>query len=114
MLASLALGDLLHRTAVRLLNKLGLVCGEVEEAIYGLTAVSEVAVLDVPDPYWIEAVAALTATDVIAHCRQTLAGFKLPKHVHFASTLPKNASCKILKRDLRLRWIQEQARRAEA
>jgi fatty-acyl-CoA synthase len=96
---------------------------EVEEAIYGLTAVSEVAVLGVPDPYWIEAVAAiivlksdaaLTATDVIAHCRQTLAGFKLPKHVHFASTLPKNASGKILKRDLRLRWIQEQARRAEA
>jgi fatty-acyl-CoA synthase len=86
---------------------------EVEEAIYGHEAVLEVAVFGVADPKWIEAVAAavvvrdgidLTAEDVIAHCRNSLARFKVPKHVVIVDGLPKNPSGKILKRDLRERF----------
>ncbi|MBX3660346.1 MAG: acyl-CoA synthetase [Ramlibacter sp.] len=83
---------------------------EVEEAIYQLAGVSEVAVIGLPDPQWIEAVTAvvvpkpgagLTEAAVMAHCRERLAGFKSPKRVVFAEALPKNPSGKILKRDLR-------------
>jgi len=83
---------------------------EVEEAIYRLDSVAEVAVFAVDHPRWVEAVAAvvvakpgsgLTAEDVIAHCRETLAGFKAPKYVVLAAELPKNPSGKILKRQLR-------------
>jgi len=83
---------------------------EVEEAIYALDGVSEVAVFGVPDPRWIEAVTAvvvpkagaeLTAEAVIAHCRAMLAAYKTPKHVILAEALPKNPSGKILKRELR-------------
>jgi fatty-acyl-CoA synthase len=86
---------------------------EVEEMIYRMPAVSEVAVIGVPHPRWVEAVAAvvvvkagqsLTQEDVLAHCRQHLASFKAPKAVVFADALPKNPSGKLLKRDLRVRY----------
>jgi fatty-acyl-CoA synthase len=83
---------------------------EVEEVIYRLPQVSEVAVVGVPHPYWVEAVVAIVvpkpgqALDeaaVLAHCALHLAGFKTPKKVVFAETLPKNPSGKLLKRTLR-------------
>jgi fatty-acyl-CoA synthase len=83
---------------------------EVEETIYLLSEVSEVAVFGVADPRWIETVvaavvpkpsASLTAEAVIAHCRSRLAGFKTPRHVVLLDSLPKNPSGKLLKRDLR-------------
>ena len=83
---------------------------EVEEAIYRLPQVSEVAVIGLPDPRWIEAVSAvvvvkpgqaLDASALVAHCQEHLAGFKVPKHVFFCESLPKNPSGKILKRELR-------------
>jgi fatty-acyl-CoA synthase len=83
---------------------------EVEECIYRLPAVSEVAVIALSDPYWVEAVSAvivlkegmaLDQSDVVEHCRSQLAHFKCPKHVIFADTLPRNPSGKILKRKLR-------------
>ena len=83
---------------------------EVEEILYQHPAVAEVAVFGVPHPTWIEAVTAAvvrrtgtSATDeaLIAHCRERLAGFKVPKRVIFVEALPKNASGKILKRELR-------------
>jgi fatty-acyl-CoA synthase len=86
---------------------------EVEEMIYKLPQVSEVAVIGVPDPKWVEAVAAvvvvkagqqLSEQDVIAHCNQRMAGFKAPKRVVFAESLPKNPSGKLLKRELRERY----------
>jgi fatty-acyl-CoA synthase len=83
---------------------------EVEEAIYVLGGVSEVAVIGVPHPRWIEAVVAvivpkagatLDQLQVLDHAHRHLASFKVPKHVVFADGLPKNPSGKILKRELR-------------
>ena len=83
---------------------------EVEEGIYRLPQVSEVAVVGVPHPRWVEAVIAvivikagesLTESQVMAHCTATMASFKAPKGVVFVQTLPKNPSGKLLKRELR-------------
>ncbi len=83
---------------------------EVEEAIYRLAGVSEVAVIGVPHPRWVEAVVAvvvvqagqaLDEAQVLAHCAAHLAGFKSPKRVVFVDALPKNPSGKLLKRELR-------------
>jgi len=49
----------------------------------------------------------LTEDDVIAHCREHLAGFKTPKQVFFVDSLPKNPSGKLLKRALRDRFSLE-------
>jgi fatty-acyl-CoA synthase len=87
---------------------------EVEEAIYGIEGVSEVAVIGLPDPHWIEAVTAvvvakpghtLTEEGLIAACRDRLAHFKAPKRVILVDALPKNPSGKLLKRELRQRHI---------
>ena len=83
---------------------------EVEEMIYRLPQVSEVAVIGLADPQWVEAVTAvvvlkhgaeLSADAVIEFCRQHMASFKSPKRVIFADALPKNPSGKLLKRELR-------------
>jgi fatty-acyl-CoA synthase len=86
---------------------------EVEEVIHAHPAVAEAAVFGIAHPRWIEAVAAvvvprtgmeLTADDVQAFCRERLAGFKTPKYLVVADSLPKNPSGKILKRELRDRY----------
>ena len=86
---------------------------EVEEMIYRLPQVSEVAVIGLPDAKWVEAVTAvivvkagqtLDEATVIAHCTQHMAHFKAPKRVVFTDTLPKNPSGKLLKRELRQRY----------
>jgi fatty-acyl-CoA synthase len=83
---------------------------EVEEVIYALDAVAEVAVFALDHPHWVEAVTAVvvlragaevTAEAIRDHCRSRLAGYKTPKYVVFANALPKNPSGKILKRALR-------------
>jgi fatty-acyl-CoA synthase len=83
---------------------------EVEEMIYRLPQVSEVAVVGLPDAKWVEAVSAvivvkagqtLTEAEVVAHCAAHMAGFKVPKRVFFTESLPKNPSGKLLKRELR-------------
>ena len=76
----------------------------------------EVAVFGIPDPQWGELVAAcvvlkpgmeLTEEALALHCRQSLANYKVPRHVEFLDTdLPKNGSGKVLKRLLREHfWI---------
>lgn len=83
---------------------------DVEEALFTHPAVSEVAVIALPDPKWIEAITAVvvlrqgaTVSEeaLIAHARQSLAPFKLPKRVIFADDLPRNTAGKLLKRELR-------------
>lgn len=86
---------------------------EVEEALYLLDGVAEVAVFGVPHPHWIEAVTAavvlkqgarLTSEEVDKHARQVLGGYKRPKYVVFVESLPKNPSGKILKKELRVMY----------
>ena len=83
---------------------------EVEEMIYRLPQVSEVAVIGLADPRWVEAVTAvivlkdgqsLSEAEVMAHCNTHMASFKSPKRVVFTDALPKNPSGKLLKRELR-------------
>jgi long-chain acyl-CoA synthetase len=93
--------------------------GEVEAVIYGHPAVREVAVFGVPDPQWGELVMAclvlktgetLTADELVAFCRRSLASYKLPRRVEFSDTeLPKSSTGKMLKRTLRERfWTHQQ------
>ncbi|MET9725814.1 fatty acyl-CoA synthetase [Streptomyces zaomyceticus] len=81
---------------------------QVEDALYTHPGVAEVAVIGLPDDRWIEAVTAVvvprgevTEAELLAHAREKLAHFKAPKRIHFAPELPRNASGKILKRELR-------------
>ena len=86
---------------------------EVEDAILTHPAVSECAVIGLPDPRWVEAVTAvvvlrpgLAAEEeaLIAHARRTLAPFKLPKRVIVSDHLPRNTAGKLLKRELRAQY----------
>ncbi|MET7568934.1 acyl-CoA synthetase [Streptomyces sp. NPDC005492] len=84
---------------------------QVEDALYTHEGVAEVAVIGLPDDRWIEAVTAVvvprgqvTETQLIDHAREKLAHFKAPKRVVFVEELPRNASGKILKRELRERF----------
>ena len=83
---------------------------EVESAIYGHPAIAEVAVIGIPDDKWGEAVkavcvpkpgAVIDEADVISWARERIAGFKVPKSIDIIEALPRNASGKILRKDLR-------------
>ncbi|MGW5419473.1 fatty acyl-CoA synthetase [Streptomyces sp. NPDC003943] len=84
---------------------------QVEDALYTHPAVAEAAVVGLPDARWIEAVTAfvvpradVTEAELLAHAREKLAHFKAPKRVILIDALPRNASGKILKRELRERY----------
>jgi fatty-acyl-CoA synthase len=86
---------------------------EVEEVLFTHPGVAEVAVFGVPHERWIEAVSAvvvaragasLRVEELDAFCRERLAGYKRPKQIVIVDSLPKNASGKILKRELRQRY----------
>jgi fatty-acyl-CoA synthase len=83
---------------------------EVENILYELDEIREVAVIGVPDEKWGEtgcAVVALkegaelTAEAIRAHCQPKLARYKQPHHVVFVEALPRNATGKVLKFELR-------------
>jgi long-chain acyl-CoA synthetase len=83
---------------------------EVENALALLPGIAECAVVGMPDARWGEAVTAavvlrpgisLTEDDVVTHVRRHLAGYKRPQRVHFLEALPRNASMKVRKDDLR-------------
>lgn len=86
---------------------------EVEEFIYTLPGVSEVAVIGLADPYWIEAVTAIVVAkagvtldenDMLSKCKAQLSTFKAPKRIIITDNLPRNPSGKILKRELRIAY----------
>jgi long-chain acyl-CoA synthetase len=83
---------------------------EVERVISSHPAVSEVAVIGVPDETWGEAIKAVvilkegkavTEEEIIEYCKQNLASYKKPKSVDFVKEVPRNELGKILKRELR-------------
>lgn len=91
---------------------------EVERAIQELPQVLDAAVIGVADERWGERPLAfvvlreghgLDAETVRAHCRARLAGFKVPDRVVFETALPRSASGKVLKRELRLRMARGQS-----
>ncbi|MGW6455252.1 AMP-binding protein [Streptomyces sp. NPDC055078] len=83
---------------------------EVEDALSSHPAVAQCAVVSAPDPTWVEAVTAFVALRPGAevteaalrdHVRARLAGYKVPKSVHFVDTIPYSPVGKILRRALR-------------
>jgi len=89
---------------------------EIENALYAHPAVLECAVIALPDQLWGEVPAALVVLKpnasadqaaLIAHCKSSLAGFKVPKRIRFVEALPKGGTGKILKRQLRDEYIRE-------
>ncbi|MDH6220829.1 acyl-CoA synthetase [Streptomyces pseudovenezuelae] len=87
---------------------------QVEDALYTHDSVAEVAVVGLPDERWIEAVTAVVVprgevseAELIEHAREQLPHFKAPKRVVFVTELPRNASGKILKRELRDRFTDQ-------
>ncbi len=83
---------------------------EIENALYELTQVAEVAVIGIAEEQWgevgcaaiaIKPGATLSETQVLEHCAGRLARFKIPKQIVFLDALPRNAMNKVLKEDLR-------------
>lgn len=87
---------------------------EVEEALLCHPGVKEVSVIGTPDAEWGESVTAVVVAEtgyaldgemLDAVCLQSIARFKRPKHYIFAAALPKNATGKVLKSELRESFI---------
>ncbi len=82
---------------------------EVEQVIARLPGVTESAVVGVPDArlgevgkaYVVRRDTGLSTSDVLAHCTELLANYKVPRVVEFRDELPRNAAGKVLKRELR-------------
>ena len=93
---------------------------EVEDLIFKYPKVADVAVIGIPDPYWVEAVAAVIVPkageaieedEIISFCKNKLAGYKVPKRVFVTTEIPKNPSGKILKKDLRKQYEKEASKK---
>ncbi|HEY3261978.1 MAG TPA: AMP-binding protein, partial [Pseudonocardiaceae bacterium] len=83
---------------------------EVEDCLFSHPSVAEVAVIGVPSEKWGETIKALvvladgaqvTEAELIAHCKQRLAGYKAPTSVEFRDSIPRTATGKIQKFKLR-------------
>ena len=83
---------------------------EVEDCVFSHPAVAAVAVIGVPHDKWGETIKALvvkadsatvTEAEIIAHCKQRLAGYKAPTSVEFRTAIPQTATGKIQKFKLR-------------
>ncbi len=92
---------------------------EVEDALFGHPAVAEVAVIGVPDETWGEMVMALVVLadgadasedELREHCRDRLAGYKIPKRVEFRPELARTATGKLQKFKLRSPYWEDQER----
>ena len=95
---------------------------EVEEQIAAVPGVTEVGVIGVPDDKTGEAVRAYvvagtpapTEADILAHCREHLAAYKVPRTIVFVAELPKSPIGKILRRELRTLTESTTASRKDA
>lgn len=92
---------------------------EVEAVLHQHPGIAEASVIGVPDDKWGETVMAvivaeagveLSEAEIDLHCRANLGGFKLPRRYSFVDALPRNASGKILKRQLREPFWNNQQR----
>jgi acyl-CoA synthetase (AMP-forming)/AMP-acid ligase II len=92
---------------------------EVEDCLYLHTAVAEVCVIGVPDEKWGETVKALvvlkpgadaTEPELIAHCKERMAGFKCPTSVEFRTELARTATGKLQKFKLRAQYWEGRTR----
>ena len=92
---------------------------EVENVLADHPGVAQVAVIGVPDARWGETVKAvvvprdgalLEEQEVITFCRERLAHYKCPTSVQVVGDLPRNASGKVLKKDLRTQYAVDAAR----
>ncbi|SEO98993.1 AMP-binding enzyme C-terminal domain-containing protein [Amycolatopsis saalfeldensis] len=88
---------------------------EVEDVLYSHPAVREAAVVGVPDEYRGETVKAYVSpapgeradpAELVAYCKERLAAYKYPRTVEVLPELPKTASGKILRRELRARGAE--------
>ena len=86
---------------------------EVEDVLYQNPKLAEVAVFAIPDPKWVQRVAAAvvlkpgctsTAEEIRQRAIERLASYKCPKTILFVDSLPKNATGKILKKELRRKY----------
>lgn len=89
---------------------------EVEEVLRRHPAVLDAAVIGIPDARWGEAVAtvvelrpgkSVTEDELRTFAREHIAGFKCPKLLRFAASLPRTASGKVKRAELRTAWIKE-------
>lgn len=94
-------------------------CGEVEAAIASHPAVEQSAVIGIPCQRWGETVHAViilktgadaSSEEIIAHCRELIAGYKVPRSVEFRQTLPLTSVGKVLKTELRKPFWENQQR----
>ena len=93
---------------------------EVENAVMSHNAVQDVAVIGIPSEQWGEAVhaivilkpeATVSEEEIISHCRDRIAGYKLPKSITFRTEpLPLSGAGKVLKTELRKIYWQGQER----
>ncbi|WP_034159108.1 AMP-binding enzyme [Sphingomonas sp. ERG5] len=92
---------------------------EVEDALVGHAQVAEAVVVGVQSEKWGEEVAAFIVARgtppeiaaLIEHCRASLAGYKLPKQVHFIDEIPKSAVGKPRRRAVREPFWADRDRR---
>ena len=92
---------------------------EVENALFDFPEIADVAVIGVPDKKWGEAVKAVivlksgetvSEEDIIGYAKTKIAGYKVPKSVDFTDALPRNPTGKVLKRELRAPYWDNQER----
>jgi fatty-acyl-CoA synthase len=86
---------------------------EVEQILHRHPGVADVAVIGAPDHRWGETIvavivpapdAAIDGDQIITYCRERIAHFKCPRRVEVVDELPRNATGKLLKRELRARY----------